>query len=121
MILRVNHIQITIPVGMEDKAKYFYCNLLGLVEIEKPATLEINGGFWLQLGKIQIHIGVENSIDRDKTKAHIAYEVTDIDIWRKKLETKNITIIENELIPGFERFEFRDPFGNKIEIMASKV
>lgn len=119
MILGINHIQITIPVGMEVKAKEFYCELLGIKEIEKPDNLKINGGFWLQLGEIQIHVGVESNIDRTKTKAHIAYEVTDINKWYLKLQSESIVLLEKTKISGFERFECRDPFGNKVEFISN--
>ena len=52
MLIGVNHVQITIPEGQEKEAKEFYCNLLGLEEVEKPSVLKPNGGFWMQLGNI---------------------------------------------------------------------
>jgi hypothetical protein len=32
-------------------------------------------------------------------------------------EENSIDIIEGVPIPGFERFEFRDPFGNRVEMI----
>ncbi|PFP84899.1 glyoxalase, partial [Bacillus cereus] len=52
-----------------------------------------------------------------KTKAHIAYQVEDISYWRNALEQNAIQIIKGVPIPGFERFEFRDPFGNRVEMI----
>ncbi|PFI30150.1 glyoxalase, partial [Bacillus cereus] len=52
-----------------------------------------------------------------KTKAHIAYQVEDISYWRNVLEQNDIQIIEGVPIPGFDRFEFRDPFGNRVEMI----
>ena len=119
MLTGVNHIQITIPVGREQEARLFYCSLLGLNEIEKPEVLKANGGFWMQLGNIQIHVGTENGVDRNRTKAHVAYEVRNIESWRKKLEAENIETFNNQQIPGFNRFEFRDPFGNRVELIEN--
>ena len=45
MILGLHHAQITIPNGAEKEAKQFYCNVLGLEEIEKPKSLKGRGGF----------------------------------------------------------------------------
>lgn len=118
MLVSVNHIQVTIPKGEEQPAREFYCQGLGLQEIEKPDALKSGSGFWLVLGDIQIHIGTEDGVARSNTKAHIAYEVSDIDLWRRKLRAMNIQIIANKSIPGYERFELRDPFGNKIEIIG---
>lgn len=118
MLLAINHIQITVPVGDEVEAKWFYCNLLGLEEVEKPDILKPNGGFWMKLGNHQIHVGTESNVDRSKTKSHIAYQVSNIEEWKSKFTKENIAIIESQPIPGCERFEIRDPFGNRIEFMA---
>ena len=73
----INHVQITIPTGTEDEGRAFYCGLLGLHEIPKPDTLKGRGGFWVTTGGYDVHIGVEDDVNRLKTRAHIAYEVAD--------------------------------------------
>ena len=57
MIRSVHHVQITIPKGSEDAARAFYCGLLGLSEIAKPDSLAGRGGFWLEVGDRQVHVG----------------------------------------------------------------
>lgn len=118
MITRLNHAQITIPHGAEAEAKRFYCELLGLREIDKPESLRGRGGFWLQVGEMQLHIGVENGVDRALTKAHLAYEVNDPDAMRARLEAAGFPSLDNVPIPGYTRFEIRDPFGNRIEFIS---
>ncbi len=49
MIIGLHHVQITIPQGSEEQGKAFYCQVLGLQELEKPESLKGRGGFWLQL------------------------------------------------------------------------
>lgn len=117
MIIGLHHVQITIPKGMETEAKKFYCNVLGLPEIEKPESLQGRGGFWLKVGGKEIHVGTEEGFDRTKTKAHVAYQVKDITYWRRVLEENGVEIIESIPIPNYERFEFRDPFGNRVEML----
>lgn len=117
MIQGVHHVQITIPKGMEEAGRQFYCQVLGLIEIEKPMSLQGRGGFWLQLGQQEIHVGTEEDVDRTRTKAHVAYEVSEIEKWRKRLAKEQIKIIESVPIPGYDRFEFRDPFGNRVEMI----
>ena len=114
---RVHHAQITIPQGAENAAREFYCDFLGLKEIQKPESLQNRGGFWLELGAFQIHNGTEADLDRTKTKAHLAYEVENLAAWREKLLEKGIKILEGIPIPGYDRFEFRDPFGNRVEFL----
>jgi len=116
-ILGIHHVQITIPKGQEAQAKDFYCKLLGIAEIEKPENLKTRGGFWMNLGSIQVHVGAEDQIDRHKTKAHIAYAVKDLNHWKSRLESAGVLIEDGMPIPGFQRFEFRDPFGNRIEFI----
>ncbi|GCE49305.1 catechol 2,3-dioxygenase-like lactoylglutathione lyase family enzyme [Thermosporothrix hazakensis] len=113
----VHHVQITIPRGAEEQGRWFYCTVLGLPEIEKPASLKGRGGFWLQVGDRQVHVGTEDGFDRTTTKSHIAYQVTDLAGWRQKLEANGIQILDSVAIPGFDRFEFRDPFGNRVEFI----
>ena len=118
MILGLHHAQITIPRGTEEEGKHFYCNVLGLKEIEKPVSLRGRGGFWLQVGDKEVHVGTEDGFDRLTTKAHLAYQVEDVTYWRRVLMENNIEILDSVPIPNFERFEFRDPFGNRVEIIG---
>lgn len=118
-ILRLHHGQVSIPKGGEDAARAFYCDFLGLKEIEKPESLKGRGGFWAQLGDVQIHFGPEDGVDRRATRAHLAYLVSDLKAWRAKLADKGIEVLEGIQIPGYERIEFRDPFGNRIEFLQS--
>ncbi len=116
-LLKIHHAQITIPKNAESEARKFYCEFLGLREIAKPESLHGRGGFWLELGDLQIHVGTEKDFDRSQTKAHIAYLVEDLNVWREKLQAKDIEIIEGVPIPNHRRFEFRDPFSNRVEFL----
>lgn len=117
MLLAIDHTQITIPKGAEAEAKTFYCEFLGLKEIEKPENRKNNGGFWLELAGFQVHIGTEDGFDRSKTKAHVAYRVTDLELWRKRFQEKGIEIFDSLPFPNAKDFEFRDPFGNRAELI----
>jgi catechol 2,3-dioxygenase-like lactoylglutathione lyase family enzyme len=119
MIQGIDHVQITIPPGTEEEARAFYCRLLGLEELEKPASLRPRGGFWLRVGDRQVHVGVEDGVHRRATKAHVAYAVTDLGRWRVILSTHGIEMVDGSPIPGYDRFEFRDPFGNRVEFIQA--
>jgi catechol 2,3-dioxygenase-like lactoylglutathione lyase family enzyme len=116
-ILSIHHAQITIPKGEESRAHDFYCTFLGLPEIEKPQSLKSRGGLWLQVGDRQVHIGAEPDFDRLATKAHIAYQVDNVAAWRIKLTERGIKPLDSIPIEGYDRFEFRDPFGNRVEFI----
>ena len=116
-ILGVQHVQITIPKGAENSAREFYCGILGLTEVPKPEPLLNRGGFWLQVGAFQVHVGTEDGVESADSKAHVAYEVEDLEAWRAKLELSNVSILDGIPIPHYRRFEFRDPFGNRVEFL----
>lgn len=112
----LHHAQISIPSGAEEAGRAFYCGVLGLPEIAKPEPLKPRGGFWLQVGDRQVHVATEDGVERLATKTHLAYEVDDLDAWRGRLTECGIKILESVPIPGHKRFEFRDPFGNRVEM-----
>ena len=122
-VLRVHHVQITIPRGAEAHGQTFYCDVLGMAEVPKPPSLAGRGGFWLSPGggddaaALLVHVGTEDGADRTATKAHVAYEVTDLAGWKERLMRHGVRVLDAEPIPGFDRFEFRDPFGNRVELI----
>ena len=118
-ILGLHHAQITVPKDKEPAAKAFYCGVLGLPEIPKPESLKSRPGFWVQAGDRQVHVRLEDGVDRTATQAHLAYEVDDVNAWRKKLIDAGISTLDSIPIEGFERFEFRDPFGNRVEFISA--
>ncbi len=114
-IKKLDHIQLCIPIDHEEQARNFYSNVLGFNEVEKPLELKKNGGLWFQLNNIQLHIGVENF--ENKSKAHPAFEVENLEKVKEYLISNKIEIKEEIKIPNQERFSFRDPFGNRIEFL----
>jgi catechol 2,3-dioxygenase-like lactoylglutathione lyase family enzyme len=119
VIVGIHHVQITVPKRGEPVAREFYCSLLGLKEIEKPDSLKTRGGFWLAVGDRQVHVGTEDGVDRHATKAHVAYAVSNLEAWRDKLSKRGIAVEDGVPIAGYVRFEFRDPFGNRVEMIQS--
>ncbi|MEZ4517000.1 MAG: VOC family protein [Chloroflexota bacterium] len=120
-IQRLHHVQVTVPSDKEDEARDFYCGVLGLVEFDKPDSLKPRGGFWVRLGDQELHVSREDGPDRTATKAHVAYQVDDLKAWRSKLAEAGLTIGQSVPIPGYDRFECRDPFGNRIEFIQPKI
>jgi catechol 2,3-dioxygenase-like lactoylglutathione lyase family enzyme len=120
-IERINHVQISVPVGSEDDVRSFYCGVLGLYEVPKPEALQQRGGLWLEVGNDQLlHFGTEDVVDRAASKRHVAFEVIDLNEARRELDASGIRIVESVPIPGCDRFEFRDPFGNRVELMQRR-
>ena len=117
MILRLHHVQITVDPAEEAAARAFYCGVLGLAEVEKPDSLKGRGGLWVEAGGQQLHMAVDEGVERRRTKAHVAYEVDDLTAWRERLAAAGSPPLESVPIPGYDRFECRDPFGNRLEFI----
>jgi len=117
MIVGLHHAQITVPPDQVSFARTFYCGILQLPEIPKPKNLQGRGGFWFQVGDHNVHVGTEDGVDRTLTKAHLAYEVTDLSRWRQRIEQFGLSVHNGIPLPGYDRFEFRDPFGNRVELL----
>lgn len=120
MIIGIHHVQITIPSGAEEQARAFYCGLLDLAETPKPESLKSRGGLWLLTGDREMHLGIEDGVERRPTRTHVALQVLDLVAMRSRLEAAGVAIEESVPIPGMDRFEFRDPFGNRLELLQVK-
>lgn len=77
------------------------------------------GGFWVEVEEQQLHVGIEEGVERVRTKAHVAYQVEDLAAWRDRLAVAGVAALESVPIPGFDRFECRDPFGNRLEFIQA--
>jgi catechol 2,3-dioxygenase-like lactoylglutathione lyase family enzyme len=119
MIKRIHHAQIPIPPGADAQAREFYCGVMGLPEIEKPEILRANGGFWMEVGDQQVHVSADPNPQPANSKAHIAYEVSDLAEWKATLTAHGCNFKDGETIPGFIRAETRDPFGNRMEFLQA--
>jgi catechol 2,3-dioxygenase-like lactoylglutathione lyase family enzyme len=118
VIRRLHHAQITVPSEAEREARAFYLGVLALPECEKPELLKARGGFWVRVGNAEVHVSLEDGVERHRTKAHLAYEVDDLESWRVKLVAAGCVVLESVPIPGYARFETRDPFGNRLELIS---
>jgi catechol 2,3-dioxygenase-like lactoylglutathione lyase family enzyme len=113
----LDHVQLACPAGGEDEARAFYGGLLGLREIEKPEPLRARGGVWFECGEHQLHLGVEEDF-RPARKAHPALRVVSVAELQALAERLG-DVRWDEDLPGFQRFYVDDPFGNRIEVLAS--
>ena len=51
MITGLHHVQIAVPAGSEQALRAFYGDVLGMVEMPKPAPLTARGGAWFRPGR----------------------------------------------------------------------
>lgn len=119
MIKRLDHADIIIPKGAEDTARHYYCEILGMHEIEKPEIPRKNGGLRMQLNGAQLHLGHEKKegVDPRKTKAHLAFEVDDLQALEELLLKNGFHTKKQDQLPGMARMETEDPFEHRIEFL----
>jgi catechol 2,3-dioxygenase-like lactoylglutathione lyase family enzyme len=119
LIVGLDHVQLAAPPGCEAEARRFFGGLLGLAEVEKPEPLDGRGGVWFALGSQQLHVGVEDG-HRPARKAHPALAVRDLDALAGRLEAAGVPVEWGASLPGVRRFYAADPWGNRIELVASR-
>ena len=113
----LDHVQLAMPAGQEDRAREFYAGLLGMKEISKPKELAKRGGCWFESGSVQVHLGVEEDF-RPARKAHPALRCADYSEMIASLRGAGVTVEEPNDIPGLRRCHIHDPFGNRIELVG---
>lgn len=109
---KIDHITVTFPKGKDDDAYYFYKNILGLEEIPNLVA----NAFWFKMGDIDIHVYRED-LASPLSSRHSAFEVDDLNNTKAFLENCGIDIQYSSKIEGRERLFFRDPFGNRFELI----
>jgi catechol 2,3-dioxygenase-like lactoylglutathione lyase family enzyme len=114
-ITALDHVNIAIPRAKEAEVLRFYREVLGLLEIPKPAELRARGGAWFEAGHAQIHISLED-VEGPQSRRHVCVLVSDLDAARQTMTRHNVAIEEGGTAEGLTRFFVRDPAGNRLEI-----
>jgi hypothetical protein len=120
-VFGLDHVQVAAPPGSENDARGFYGRLLGLAELPKPLALRARGGVWFACGAHQLHVGIADPFS-PATTPHPALGVRAVDLDRlaeRPLEV-GCPVQWDETIPGTRRFYTADPWGNRIELLASQ-
>ena len=115
-VQRLDHVQLAMPPGGEDRAREFYQGVLGIPEIPKPPDLARRGGCWFERGKLKVHLGVERQF-RPARKAHPGFIVSDLAAMVVRFRSAGYSLTEDGSVAGYLRVFVDDPFGNRIELM----
>ncbi|MBI2766757.1 MAG: VOC family protein [Chloroflexi bacterium] len=111
----IAHVQVGMTPGGEEKARWFYGDLLGLAEVAKPDSLADRGGAWFECGPQEIHCGVEPEVA--PARRHPALLTDGLDALKQRLEAAGIVTQVDRQLPGYRRFYAIDPFGNRLEFL----
>ena len=115
-IVRLDHVQLAMPAGLESEAVAFYQGVLGISHVPKPDHLATRGGCWFEDGDLKVHLGVDASF-RPATKAHPAFIVDDVHSLTVAVVAAGLAVNDDEPLEGFDRVYVTDPFGNRIELI----
>ena len=116
----VDHVQLSMPPGGEDRAREFYIGLLGFTEIAKPESLAGRGGAWFESGTAHLHLGVEPDM-RPMKKAHPGLLVHGLAELVSRLQAAGVPVTFEPPLPGYDRAHILDPFGNRIELLELRL
>ena len=118
MLEGLEHVQLAMPPGGEERARDYFGGMLGLVELEKPAELAGRGGVWFRLpdGR-QLHLGVEEPF-RPGGKAHPAFGCAALEYLALRLGEGGYAVLWDGALAPRKRFYSEDPFGNRIEFIG---
>jgi catechol 2,3-dioxygenase-like lactoylglutathione lyase family enzyme len=121
-IVNFHHVNVTVPRALEQAAKDFYSEQLGLEEVPKPGASRGRGGAWYQLGSVQLHLSLEDGLEEGSSTRHVCFVVEDVHRSQAYLASAGVEILPDPRPnPGTQRFYVRDPGGNLIEIAQRKT
>lgn len=112
----IDHVQLAMPAGEEERAVAFYQGALGIPQVPKPAHLAARGGCWFESGAARVHLGVEADF-RPARKAHPALLVDGLAALVGRLVEAGVRVTDDEPLAGYARVYVDDPFGNRIELL----
>lgn len=116
-IYALDHVQVDIPPGEEQRGRAFYSGVLGLVEIPKPPELAHRGGVWFEGGAAKLHLGIRPDF-RPSTNGHPALLVDGLDELLERCRQAGCKLdISQPPLEGYRRAHVLDFFGNRIELM----
>jgi catechol 2,3-dioxygenase-like lactoylglutathione lyase family enzyme len=117
-----------------EVTRHFYCDLLDMVELERPESFDFPG-FWFKAGEAQVHVFLERApgrvaetigdaaIGEERERGfwnHMAIEVEDVETARAALEALEIPLIggPHTRSDGVRQIYLLDPDGYMIEFYS---
>ena len=118
----IDHVQVAAPPDREFDARRFYGGLLGLPEVDRPFAPGSRGGCWFQVGGQMLHVVATDDLVPAAT-AHPALRLrgtAELEELGERLEAAGYDVVwaDEAEARGMRRFHVRDPFGNRIELLA---
>ena len=107
---------VALDVDDLGRAMWFYCEVLGLHPIDRPAALGENGA-WLALGSgAQLHLVQSESFEAPRTGQHLAFQVDDLDSVIARIRGAGVEPTDAFDVGAGRQSFLRDPAGNLVEL-----
>ncbi len=117
---------VTIVVGDLERSRAFYCDALGMVQVERP-DFDFHGR-WFQAGNTQVHLILEHDQSGPAGSAtptgsrghHFAFRVADGRAAAERLRALGIPIASGPKVrpDGAVQTFVRDPDGHLVELFS---
>jgi catechol 2,3-dioxygenase-like lactoylglutathione lyase family enzyme len=106
------------PPGGVAEARRFYAEVVGLEEIERPATMG-GAGAWFRAGSQELHVSEEEGFAPAR-RAHPAFalDASELHELAARLEAAGAEVRWDDRLPGARRFYSFDPAGNRLEFLT---
>jgi catechol 2,3-dioxygenase-like lactoylglutathione lyase family enzyme len=131
--IRVKHIDhVTLIVNDLEKSREFYCDVLGMEQVDRPGFSF--GGRWFQAGATQIHLihehdnsgpAGENTTDLKKSSRnrHFAFEIENGETAVARLSELNVPLLAGPQTrpDGAVQLFVVDPDGHVVELCSPPV
>jgi glyoxylase I family protein len=116
IVERLDHVAII--VTDVDRARAFYRDVLGLLEIPRPRSFDFPGA-WFQAGPEVVHL-LGHSAPDAPGRRHLCLWVADVHAGARYLAARGLPVRWDSKykIDGVDRFFTEDPDGNRIEIQG---
>jgi len=114
--MKLDHIQLAMPKGGEERARCYFVDTLGFLEEAKPEPLRARGGCWFRKGEAIVHMGIDPEFAPQR-KAHPAFLIEDLRGLASSLEKSGFTVSWDDTLAERSRCYSSDPFGNRLELM----
>ncbi len=114
---RLQHVSLPFRKGDESLIRHFYGSVLGLEELEPPASVAHLGLIWFAAGEnVEVHLFTGSP--NPESSGHFCFDIDNLEETRSSLVAAGAQPYDDTPIPNRPRFFCRDPSGNLIEFTS---
>lgn len=113
----LDHIQLGIPSGEEERARGFYVGVLGFEEKVRPVPVSADG-LWVESGGLRLRLAAVRDF-RPADSSHPSLRVSGLREVTRLCREAGCRVVPDEASRGVLRAWVFDPFGNRLELVEA--